>query len=59
VQYLFDLVNEFQIPSLREFGLQPEGFDELVALARQSSSMRYNPVKLSDESLREILQKAW
>jgi hypothetical protein len=32
---------------------------DLVSLARQASSMRYNPVTLSDAALTEILQKAW
>jgi len=30
----------------------------MIALARKSSSMRYNPVALSDEALTGILQSA-
>jgi alcohol dehydrogenase class IV len=59
VRYLNDLVQQLQIPPLRQFGLTPEGFADLVALARQASSMRYNPVALSDAALTEVLHKAW
>ena len=59
IECLNDLVDQLQIPPLRQFGLTPEGFADLVALARKASSMRYNPVTLSDAALTEILQKAW
>lgn len=59
IRFLIDLVEDLQIPPLREFGLTPDGFPELVALARKASSMRYNPVTLSDEALMEILERAW
>lgn len=59
IRFLNDLVDQLQIPPLRQFGLTPDGFADLVALARQASSMRYNPVTLSDAALTEILHKAW
>jgi alcohol dehydrogenase class IV len=59
VSFLADLVVRLEIPGLREFGFQPDGFRDLVDLARKSSSMRYNPIALSDEVLLDILQKAW
>ena len=59
IAFLIDLVEDLQIPPLREFGLTPDGFPELVALARKASSMRYNPVTLSDQALMAILQQAW
>lgn len=58
VGFLANLVNRLNIPGLREFGVQPDGFAELVDLARKSSSMRYNPIVLSDEVLLDILEKA-
>jgi alcohol dehydrogenase class IV len=57
VRFLDDLVCRLEIPPLSDFGLQPAHFPELIALARQSSSMRYNPVPLSDAALLEILHK--
>jgi alcohol dehydrogenase class IV len=59
IRFLYDLLEELQIPPLRQFGLTPDGFPELIAAARQASSMRYNPVTLSDEALQEILHQAW
>jgi alcohol dehydrogenase class IV len=58
VRFLQDLASRLRIPSLRQFGVEPARFAELVALARRASSMRYNPVTLSDEALSEILARA-
>jgi alcohol dehydrogenase class IV len=58
VLFLRNLVQRLQIPPLREFGITPNHFAEIVALARKASSMRYNPVVLSDERLLEILREA-
>lgn len=58
LRHVSELAARLQIPRLGEFGLTPERIPELAALARQASSMRYNPVTLSEESLREILEKA-
>ncbi len=58
VQFLEDLTLQLGIPSLGAFGLEPHQFPDLVALAGKASSMRYNPVVLSDEALTEILSKA-
>jgi alcohol dehydrogenase class IV len=52
------LVADLHIPPLGKFGLTPARFPEMVALARQSSSMRYNPVVLSDQALAECLSRA-
>ncbi len=59
VSFLAELVDRLNIPGLREFGFKADGFAELVGLARKSSSMRYNPVVLSDEVLLNIIEKAW
>jgi alcohol dehydrogenase class IV len=58
VQLVSDLVERLRIPRMATFGLTPERIPELVGLARQASSMRYNPVVLGDEALAGILQKA-
>ena len=52
-----ELVRELSIPPLSEFGVGAVDVPRLVSLARKSSSMRYNPVVLSDEALTEILAK--
>ncbi len=53
-----ELVAELQIPPLSEFGLTEENFPVLVAKAKVSSSMKGNPVKLTDEQLFRILQRS-
>ena len=52
------MVADLRIPRLREFGVTPTRVPEMVALARKSSSMRYNPVVLSDDALAEALSRA-
>ena len=52
-----DLVRELNIPPLREFGISEAAIPAMVALARKASSMRYNPVVLSDEELAAVLRQ--
>jgi alcohol dehydrogenase class IV len=52
------LVRDLKIPPLSEYGLTRERIPEMVALARKASSMRFNPVTLSDEALAGILEGA-
>jgi alcohol dehydrogenase class IV len=47
-----------EIPRLRDFGIQPEHFEELCEKAGASSSMKANPAPLTREELREILARA-
>jgi alcohol dehydrogenase class IV len=47
-----------RIPRLSSFGLTWARVPEMVALARKASSMRFNPVVLSDEALAGILEHA-
>ena len=58
VRFAADLAGDLHIPRLGQFGLRRGDFGEMIALARKSSSMRYNPVALSDEALTGILQSA-
>ena len=46
---------DLRIPRLGTLGLTPQNIPELAALARRASSMRYNPVVLSDDALVKIL----
>ncbi len=49
---------ELRIPTLRDAGLSAADCDRIVPLARRASSMRGNPVELSDAELRGILEAA-
>jgi alcohol dehydrogenase class IV len=52
------LAEELQIPRLGRFGVTAADVPEIVGLARKASSMRFNPVVLSDEVLGAVLRAA-
>ena len=58
VSALAELVNACGVPGLRAFGLEEEDFDEVVAKSKESSSMKGNPVALTDEELKDMLRRA-
>jgi len=58
IEFAAALVKDLHIPPLGQFGLTAQHIPEMVALAGKSSSMRCNPVRLSDDVLAEILQGA-
>ena len=58
VEWVFDLREALKIPPLKEFGLTTADFPDLIHRASQASSMRGNPIVLTDEELETILNKA-
>ena len=58
VSWVRQLCDKLKIPTLREAGLSASELDRLIPQARCASSMRGNPVELSDEELRGILEAA-
>lgn len=52
------LVHELNIPRLGTYGLTPEAVPGMVALAKKASSMKYNPITLSEDVLASVLMKA-
>jgi alcohol dehydrogenase class IV len=58
IQFTNRLLHDLKIPPLKDFGLTPDRIPEMVALARKTSSMRFNPVVLSDEALNSALLAA-
>ena len=53
-----ELVKKLQIPSLSDFHLSKDSFPELIEKAKNSSSMKGNPVELNNKQLLEILIKS-
>lgn len=53
-----ELATALQIPPLSQFGMNESDIPAMVALARKASSMRFNPVVLSDEALAAALSAA-
>jgi alcohol dehydrogenase class IV len=58
IDFTAGLLKEMSIPPLSKFGLTPAHIPEMIILARKASSMRFNPVVLSDASLSESLAAA-
>jgi alcohol dehydrogenase class IV len=58
VLWLRKLIADLQIPSLGSYGVEPKHFAELIEKARQSSSMKANPIELTADELSEALSKA-
>ncbi len=52
---LSDWTARLHLPRLREYGLERAGFDHVVANAR-GSSMRTNPIVLTDAEIRRVLE---
>jgi alcohol dehydrogenase class IV len=53
------LSSELGIPALRTHGIQKADFAELVRKASRASSMKANPLPLTEAELEEILAAAW
>jgi alcohol dehydrogenase class IV len=58
LEFTRNLCRDLRIPLLRQFGLSEADFPALIALAQKSSSMRYNPVGLSQAMLQTVLRQA-
>jgi alcohol dehydrogenase class IV len=58
VEWVRKLVCELGIPPLRSYGIDQSHVAELVSKAAQASSMKANPIALTDAELREILEKS-
>ncbi len=58
IDWIHDLCNALNVPPLFEFGITEAHFPEIIAGAKRASSMKGNPVELTDEALIEILRKA-
>jgi len=58
VEWIQELCAALKVPALSEFGLTQEDFPTAVAKSQKSSSMKGNPIKLTDDELLEILSQA-
>jgi len=58
VTWVRELCLELKVPSLARFGLKQQDFETIAAKAKKSSSMKGNPVELTDEELLHIIRAA-
>jgi alcohol dehydrogenase class IV len=57
VRWLRALVADLALPGLAAYGVTPADLDELVPLAQRASSMRGNPIPLTDDEVEAILKE--
>ena len=58
IAWIHDLCGTLDVTGLSTFGVTEDYFAELVARSKKASSMKGNPVQLTDEELTEILRRA-
>jgi alcohol dehydrogenase class IV len=57
ITWIKEVVKYLKIPTLATYGLTSSAYTTLTEKAKNASSMKGNPVLLSDDELREILEK--
>lgn len=58
LDFVRELCQDLNVPKLREYGIRTADFDDIVEKARNASSMKGNPVELSQNELKMILTQA-
>jgi len=58
IEWVRQLVSDCKIPRLSAHGIKSEDIPEIVKHAKNASSMKANPIVLTDEELAEILRRA-
>jgi len=58
LEWMQELCAALTVQPLTQFGLKEQDFPQVVAKARKSSSMKGNPIALTDDELTHILYKA-
>ena len=56
--WVADLCETLDVPGLAAYGVAEADFADIITKAQRSSSMRGNPLKLTDKELAEILAQA-
>jgi alcohol dehydrogenase class IV len=58
VDWVCDLCHGLDVPGLATYGVQTTDFSEIIQKSQRSSSMKGNPIRLSDGELAAILERA-
>jgi len=59
IGWTINLCRQLSIPNLRAIGVKEEDFEIVIEKASQASSMKGNPIKLREEELLKILERAF
>jgi len=58
VRWLHEIGTTLKIPPLGSYGLITSDFPDLISKAKSASSMKGNPIELTDSELSQILEAA-
>jgi alcohol dehydrogenase class IV len=58
IAWLAELTDAMSIPGLGSYGLNEDAIATVVTAAQKASSMRGNPIELSDEEVAEIVTRS-
>ena len=58
IEWVQELCSTFKLPALSTFKLKEQDFPAVVTRSQKSSSMKGNPIALTDDELMDILKKA-
>ena len=58
IEWIDETSQIFNIPTLSTYGIQESDFDAIIEKSRNSSSMKGNPIQLTDDELNDILKGA-
>src|SRR5438445_1147539 len=59
IAWVRELCRRLQIQPLRRHGIKPDDFPGLIEKAASASSMKANPIPLTVQEMKEILERAW
>lgn len=59
IQWIEYLAREMNIPGLKEIGIKQDDFNRIIQKSMEASSMKNNPVKLSEKNLLKILEESY
>jgi alcohol dehydrogenase class IV len=58
INWIQDLCAQLQVPRLAEYGIKKDDLSTIVAKSKNASSMKGNPIRLTESELLEVLEKA-
>ncbi|MFC1568831.1 iron-containing alcohol dehydrogenase [bacterium] len=58
LSWIQTVCNQLSVPRLSEYGISRNAFHELIQKSLKASSMKGNPIQLSEHELNEILERA-
>lgn len=58
IEWIQKLCTRLQVPRLADYGIKKDDFPDIIVKSKNSSSMKGNPISLTETELAEILSKA-